>query len=232
MSIECLNQALKIEFEGQTPTKRLILILLANYCDDRRTCYPSHKHIAKLAGLKDPRHIARIIKEFADLGLLRVDQRIDSNGAMTSNLYTLTLEGHTPPQGLQTPTPLGEETPTPPVSAPPNTKDKTKEETLFLLRQTFDDWWQHYPRKVGRAEAFKKWKAAVKLIKSRNKQLTISQIGERLNVAVLLYAAELELAKTEQRFICHASTWLHQERWVDYKERKAETKRSLNRIAG
>ena len=34
MSIECLNQALKIEFEGQTPTKRLILILLANYCDE------------------------------------------------------------------------------------------------------------------------------------------------------------------------------------------------------
>lgn len=75
MSIECLNKALKIQFEGQTPTKRLILILLANYCDDLNSCYPSYSHIAKLAGLKDPKHIARIVKEFEELGLLRIEKR-------------------------------------------------------------------------------------------------------------------------------------------------------------
>ena len=69
MSIEALNKALNIQFENQTPTKRLILILLANYCDERNSCYPSYKHIAKLAGLKDTKHIATIIKECEQLGL-------------------------------------------------------------------------------------------------------------------------------------------------------------------
>ena len=49
------------------PTKRLILILLANYCDEKNSCFPSYKHIAKLAGLKDTKHIAGIIKEFEEL---------------------------------------------------------------------------------------------------------------------------------------------------------------------
>ena len=106
MSIECLNKALKIQFEGQTPTKRLILILLANYCDDANSCYPSYSHIAKLAGLKDPKHIARIIKEFEDLGLLKIQKRYKEDGGNTSNRYFLTLKTeNTDPRGLQTPTP-------------------------------------------------------------------------------------------------------------------------------
>ena len=64
MSIECLNKAINLQFKTQTPTKRLILILLANYCDEKNSCFPSYAHIGKLAGLKDVKHIANIIKEF------------------------------------------------------------------------------------------------------------------------------------------------------------------------
>ena len=130
MSIECLNKALKIQFEGQTPTKRLILILLANYCDDENSCYPSYSHIAKLAGLKDPKHIARIIKEFEDLGLLKIQKRYKEDGGNTSNRYFLILKtDSTDPRGLQTPTPPVLDTPTLGVSTPPNTKEETKDDT-------------------------------------------------------------------------------------------------------
>ena len=67
MSIECLNQALKIK--GLTPTKKFILVLLANYSDERGSCYPSYRHIADTIGLKDTKGVQKAIKEFEELGL-------------------------------------------------------------------------------------------------------------------------------------------------------------------
>jgi len=130
MSIECLNKALKIQFENQTPTKRLILILLANYCDDQNSCYPSYSHIAKLAGLKDPKHIARIVKEFEELGLLKIQTRYKADGGNTSNRYFLTLTStDNPPMGLQTPPPPLLGTPPPPPHTTPNPQTQTQNNT-------------------------------------------------------------------------------------------------------
>ena len=129
MSIECLNKALKIQFEGQTPTKRLILILLANYCDDQNSCYPSYTHIAKLAGLKDPKHIAKIVKEFESLGLLKIQRRFKDDGGNTSNRYFLTLRStDTPPTYIVRPTPPTPRLPThiPPPTPPPHHANNTK----------------------------------------------------------------------------------------------------------
>ena len=140
MSIECLNKALKIQFEGQTPTKRLILILLANYCDDANSCYPSYSHIAKLAGLKDPKHIARIIKEFEELGLLKIQKRYKEDGGNTSNRYFLTLRTEEiAPMGLQTPTPPILDTPTLRVSTPPILKKKLKmiQKNICMILKSF-----------------------------------------------------------------------------------------------
>jgi len=36
MSIECLNLALKTN--GLTPTKKLVVVILANYADEKGTC--------------------------------------------------------------------------------------------------------------------------------------------------------------------------------------------------
>ena len=46
MSIELLNKALKLE--GLTPTKKLVLVILANYADEKGSCYPSYQHIGCL----------------------------------------------------------------------------------------------------------------------------------------------------------------------------------------
>lgn len=232
MSIECLNQALKIQFEGQTPTKRLILILLANYCDDNKSCYPSYKHIAKLAGLKDPKHIAKIIHEFKELGLLRIEHRHNESGGVTSNRYHLTLEAYNnPPMGLETPTPTGEETPTLRVQTPPNTKDNTKD----LDTAAFDCFWDFYPRKVGKV-------AARKIFTKKCQSLSKGDVTRTMVHKLIIGAAHffaIEQKRTEEKFIPHAQTWLNQERFMDYKKIVAQAeqqggieRRSLNSIAG
>ena len=211
MSIECLNQALKVQWESQTPTKRLILILLANYCDDNKSCFPSYKHIAHLAGLKDPKHIASIIKEFEDLGFLKIEKRYKEDGGNISNRYHMTLDN--PPTGVETTTPL--------VSTPPNTKEDTKEKTDKGLGILFEEFWTYYPRKVSKDYSKTQY---VKAVKSYDEKQLIENVKA--------YAAEVKFQKTDPQFIPHCSTWISQKRYLDYNGKKVKTKRSLNAIAG
>ena len=207
MSIECLNKALKIQFEGQTPTKRLILILLANYCDDENSCYPSYSHIAKLAGLKDPKHIARIVKEFEALGLLKIQTRYKADGGNTSNRYFLTLKSeNTDPMGLQTPTPPVLDTPTLRVSTPPNTKDKTKDETKEY-KYDFKNFWSIYPRKEKKALAETRYKL---VIKKYDQDKLVEMLNRFLN--------EIQVKQMDMKYIPHCSTWLSQKRYLDFEE--------------
>ena len=68
MSIELLNKALKVQ--NLSPTKKLILLILANYADENGSCYPSHQHLANLCGLQTTKSIKSAIKEFESLGFL------------------------------------------------------------------------------------------------------------------------------------------------------------------
>jgi len=213
MSIECLNRALKIQFENQTPTKRLILILLANYCDDQNSCYPSYQHIAKLSGLKDTKHIASIIKEFEELGFLRIEKRFKADGGNLSNRYHLTLGSvDTPPTGLQTPTPL--------VSTPPNTKEDTKDNKYI---GEFEIFWKVYPNKSKKNYAYDKY---LKVLKDYDS-------GKLLQMAKR-FAHHMEEEKRETKFIQHCSAWLNQKTYLDYEDYKIENikKKNLNAIAG
>ena len=123
MSIDCLNSALKTK--GLTPTKKFSLVVLANYADEKGSCYPSYRHIANIVGLADTKGVQRTIKEFENDGLLKIEPRKSAAG-QTSNRYVLTLNG-----GAQTPrgltTPRGISTHPPGVSQPPYTKEYTKE---------------------------------------------------------------------------------------------------------
>jgi len=207
MSIECLNKALKIQFEGQTPTKRLILILLANYCDDQNSCYPSYSHIAKLAGLKDPKHIARIVKEFEDLGLLRIEKRYKPDGGNTSNRYYLTIRStNNPPMGLETPTPPVLETTPLVVSTPPNTKEEPKEDTKEYMYD-FKNFWSLYPRKENKHQAQTKYKC-----------ITKKYDQDKLYKMLQRYLNDIEVKKMEKKYIPHCSTWLNQKRYLDFEE--------------
>lgn len=66
----------------------------------------------------------------------------------------------------------------------------------------FAEFWDAYPRKIGRGQAEKAWKAATKKADAQ---------------AILdgLKAALPTLKAAEQRFIPHPTTWLNGERWDD-----------------
>lgn len=208
MSIEHLNHALKTE--GLTPTKKLILVILGNYADERGTCYPSYGHIAKIIGLKDTKGIQKTIKEFEELGYLRIEHRKTNNGGYTSNRYHMKL-------GMGVETPSGVETLRVGVSEPSNTKDDTKTNININNENVFNEFWKLYPRKVGKFQAKKSF---LKLDKEEH---------QKIIYATKVFAKENEA--TEEKFIPHATTWLNQQRFRDYINKPIKDK-TLNNLAG
>ena len=209
MSIELLNKALKLQ--GLTPTKKLVLVILANYADERGSCYPSYQHIGLLAGIKDPKHIGKIIKEFAQQDLLEITARFKEDGGNISNRYTLHLgQGLQTPSGEVTPTPKGQETTTPPVSPPPNTKE------------LFEEFWKIYPRKTNKYASSQKYKIALKDISH-----------EEMLKKIKVYSEFVQDEKMDLKFVPHCTTWLNQKRYLDDSDTTVtKVKKSLNSLAG
>jgi hypothetical protein len=69
-------------------------------------------------------------------------------------------------------------------------------------RASFEEWWAAYPRKVGKADAERKYEIALK-----------RATPEVLLVALNRFASLNQSA--DPRFIPHPATWLHQGRWED-----------------
>ena len=190
MSIELLNLSLKVK--GLTPTKKLILVILCNYADEKGSCYPSYQHIADIVGLKDSRGVRRTIKEFEKLGILKIQNRILNNGSFTSNRYFIQLS-----KGIKNP--MGADTHTLWASQPCNTKEDTK----TIYSKDFNEFWNYYPRKASKFESAKSYKKAIEIIQK-----------EELLEKTIAYAKSVESIENKS-FIPHASTWLNQRRYFD-----------------
>lgn len=231
MSISCLNKSIQVR--GLKPTEKLILIILANYADERGSCYPSHQHIADIAGLRDLKHVRKIINKFKELGYLKVEHRYKPDGGNISNRYHLSIklddavtndiigEGLQPPTGTQTLTPS---VPTPlegDVSTPVNTKDKIQKKKPD---SEFEQFWKLYPRKVGKHQARVRYDKEIK-----------SCSPSVMRVLVKRFVEETKFNKTEDQFIPHCATWLNQRRYLDYSSndyKKRMKPITLNAIAG
>lgn len=66
----------------------------------------------------------------------------------------------------------------------------------------FDEFWKHYPRKVGKGQARKAWPRAVKAAGS----------VEEIIAAVSMSEWDM---REDGRFVPHPATWLNGERWLD-----------------
>ena len=211
MSIEAQNYVWNLT--NLTPTKKLILLCLANFADIKNQSYPSYRYIAEKACLKDPKSVQRLIKELVESGLLKKQARYNKSKGQTSNLYTLTFAPHP----LDAP-PLSEvPTPTPPKH--PNTKDDTKD----IIYSEFEKFWKIYPRKISKHQAKLKYWVVTKTYDK-----------DKLYDSLEKFVAHCEAEGTEQTYICHCSTWLNQKRYLDYEDIKLEdikkvTKTSSNK---
>ena len=215
MSIRHLNLA--YEIQGLRPTEKFILVTLANYCDHKGVCWPSHSHIADMVGLKSTKMVQKAIKKFAELGLLIIERRKLENGGYTSNLYHLKLDRVSEyPRVVEERSQGNEST--------DNTKEETKEDNKTEDDKMFECFWTLYPRKVGKKTS----RATFSKIKDKEKK--------RLIIGLQRFIQDSE--KTDVKYIPHPTTWLNQERWNDYFEidgeevRQIKKKKNLNHLAG
>ena len=204
MSIQALSWCLKKQIPN--PTAKLVLMILCNYANENNTSYPSEKHLAKLVGVSD-RSIRRCTKQLQELGLIKIEQRLG-----TSNLYTICI-------GVDINVHTGR------TSTTSNTKEDTKnnnKDSVDKYCQDFLDFWDVYPRKANKHQAYQKWLIITKKFPIK-----------KLLVCTIRFATETKNNKTEERFIAHPSTWLNQRRFEDYENDNIQLKKqSLNNLAG
>jgi hypothetical protein len=99
----------------------------------------------------------------------------------------------------------------PPSSASSSASSTSKETPLRDLaiardrKRAFEEWWQGYPRKVGKADAEKAW---IKLKPDEAMQTTLTE-------AVAKQREWDSWRREGGRFIPHAATWLNGRRWLD-----------------
>lgn len=83
-----------------------------------------------------------------------------------------------------------------------------------MYDDSFEKCWSIYPRKVGKSLAYKKYMKAIK-----------GTDHETIYNGVAAYAESVR--GTEQRFICHFSTYLSQERYLDdYSQIRADNRKT------
>lgn len=202
--------ALAAKAKCQTPTAKLVLIMIANYADENFQSYPSYKKLSELCGC-DERTIQRAIKSLVSDGMVTVQSRYGNDGKQTSNTYTITLSRGDNIEGVGV------------TNMPPNTirdiqPNKTKRGDKYA--PDFLEWWNAYPRNDGsKAKAYEIWK-----------RVTDREIGVRD-----LFLATCRFKTTQhgkdKKYIPHATTWLNQRRWETVEQAQAITT-NRNHLAG
>lgn len=136
-----------------------------------------------------------IVKEYERLDAHRI--RSSESRARHSDV-TVTQEAPPSPQEKVSPHPFKENT----TSSPQESLDQTEFDRLF------DEWWQAYPRKVGKKAAKTKF---IAILRKSKEPLALV---EQMIAAVKEQAVKLEWLDRPQ-YCPHPTTWLNQGRWED-----------------
>ena len=70
---------------------RLVLLSLADSCNDDASCWPSIRKIAEKANISEP-ITKKYLNALIQIGVITRDEREDFSGRQTSNLYTINIE--------------------------------------------------------------------------------------------------------------------------------------------
>jgi hypothetical protein len=125
MSIKAINWALELSIP---PTPKLVLVVIADYADDKGYAFPGADTIARRASISE-RTLTRVLADLEANGYLERERRSLINGNRTSDGYHLLPDGTSrhfgalsrrQNEGDKTPTvaPVGEPSVEPPVTTP------------------------------------------------------------------------------------------------------------------
>ena len=194
---------------------RVYCVLFTFGTSDGRRIFPKRETLAERLDVSVPT-IARGLAELRKRGWITVRSR----GRGRSNVYRLervdprtreirsdTRDGSDLTRGggsdLTRVTRVSEREPENETCATATSVVEQTRATLDLV-ESFDAWWQRYPRKVAKPAARKSFGKAIK------SGATVDELHAGLTKWLPYWAA-----KGETEFIPHPATWLNQERWND-----------------
>ncbi len=216
MSFVMMAKAMKIKTGN--PTRKLILLKLADNANDDGECYPSYQHIAEQCEVSRKTvmvHVDALIK----MGLVKKKERKTKQGNRRSNLYIITLGGgvkstlggsvKSTPGGVKS-TPGGGVKITPITYHSLNLSHNQRGDGAHghmkkTTNNDFDQFWKSYPKIVGKQAAIRSWEKTNK---------------NRPELDFILMALEQQKkskqwAKDGGQYIPNPATWLSQGRWDD-----------------
>jgi hypothetical protein len=206
MSIEAMT--LVLHHSQASGVSQMILMGIANHEGDGGA-WPSIATLAKYGKVSE-RRVQQVIRELEAAGELTVHTMAGGttpNGA--TNLYYVTLscpaecDGTTNHrQGVKSGADRGETHFTPGVK-PTSPKPSLEPSVKPYISSDFENFWNTYPRKVGKQAA----------IKAFTKAITIASVDEIL-AAAIRYGNDRNLP-FDENFIPHPATWLNAGRWED-----------------
>lgn len=168
-------------------SKKLVLLKLADNCNDQGQCFPSYQHIADQCEM-DRRTVMRHIKQFQESGLVSIEHREGPKGN-SSNIFTL----HLPSDPLS----LGGD----PVSLPPS--DPVSPRTCHSIESVNEPYGKHSKLKSivdGLDEkSWSEWLSYKVSIKDKYK----TENGEQKKAAALIKLSN-ETGLSQASLVSHA----------------------------
>lgn len=210
--------ALVRKLDGIKGPPRAVLNVLADHANDNGTSWPSWKTLQNESGFgRSTVHAA--LRDLKRRGVVSWANRRGESGDLTSNVYTLNVDGGSPPDGLggvrevDGSSPGGgrrsiKEAPDGSISeaslfpgeilpAPGPTPSKTKQ-----LHELAESIYQDYPRKKNKPDAIK---AILKAMKGNDPKMLLAMVKE--------YAKAITWK--ELQFIPYPATWFNNECFND-----------------
>ena len=199
-----------------SPAHKFLLVTVAEHCDvkdddPRETCWPGQERLAHMTG-QSVRTVRRHLTDLEEAGLLSREKRGSPHGGRTSDRYVLPVPADELPANLSgNPLtgqieggyrPNGAGLPANGVRGTVREPEVEPKTPSSVDEGAFDAFWDLYPRKVGKLDARRAWKGALKHASS-------DQIIAGLRVQLPSLTAQ------DARYRPHPATWLRGGRWDD-----------------
>jgi len=199
-------------------TARLILLSLADHADEDGVAWPSLSRLAKMANV----HVSNISKNLnilIEMGELSRVGTVPSKQGKKGTKYKILIPRT---RGVKKAKPSGgahlnlaEARYEPPLEPSLSLLYREQHQKVADLKaNNFDQFWEQYPKRVGKGAARKAYLKAVQ------------------NVPHKKIMAGLARYNPDPNFICHPSTWLNQERWDDEQDSSYSVKSKNNSAGG
>ena len=223
-----------------------VYFALADRANDKNECWPSHRRIADDLQIGVTK-VKEALLRLREAGWVTWETRNYDGGLKTSNIYTVRRvqaaipdsripanDSHIAANGnsgwSNNGEPLGAMRRTDsripaieliPKNYYPGTNSSSLADASDGETDPFDEFWTHYPRKVGKPAARKAFRQALK----RATAADITAGAERLRNDPNLPD------KSEEQYIPHASTWLNRDGWDDPPLPARQTNRPQGRVS-